>query len=145
MRPRCMSRGGVSLLAVGCLIVGLQSAQVWGYSSWSERVDSQLQPDPDDFQFDLKAHAAKGEGDTWMVAGWAYGMEVARLVEYADRPCYQIKTRAQSNSFFSTFFKVDDRVESIMDAIGLFSWRFEKNLRFRSAENSVVAQARFEV
>lgn len=56
-------------------------------------------------------------------------MEVARLVEYADRPCYQIRTRAQSNSFFSTFFKVDDRVESIMDAVGLFSWRFEKNLR----------------
>jgi hypothetical protein len=56
-------------------------------------------------------------------------MEVANLIEYQNRPCYQIITRANSNSFFSSFFKVDDRVESIMDAIGLFSWRFEKNLR----------------
>ena len=56
-------------------------------------------------------------------------MEVARLIEFENRPCYQVVTRAQSNSFFSTFYKVDDRVESVVDAIGLFSWRFEKNLR----------------
>jgi hypothetical protein len=56
-------------------------------------------------------------------------MEVARLIEYENRPCYQVITRAKSNSFFSTFYKVDDRVESIIDAIGIFSWRFEKNLR----------------
>ncbi len=56
-------------------------------------------------------------------------MEVARLVQYQNRPCFQIVTRAESNNFFSTFYRVDDRVESIMDAVGLFSWRFEKNLR----------------
>jgi len=56
-------------------------------------------------------------------------MEVMRLIEYENRPCYQIVTLARSNSFFSTFYKVEDRVESIMDATGLFSWRFEKNLR----------------
>ena len=56
-------------------------------------------------------------------------MEVLRLIEYGGRPCYQVVTRATSNSFFSTFYAVDDRVESIIDAIGLFSWRFEKNLR----------------
>jgi len=56
-------------------------------------------------------------------------MEVARLVEFENRPCYQIITRARSNSFFSTFYKVEDRVESIIDAVGLFSWYFEKNLR----------------
>lgn len=55
-------------------------------------------------------------------------MEVARLIEYENRPCYQIITRAESNGFFSSFYKVEDRVESIMDATGLFSWRFEKNL-----------------
>ena len=55
-------------------------------------------------------------------------MEVKRLIEYQDRPCYQIETTARSNSFFSSFYKVEDRVESIMDATGLFSWRFEKNL-----------------
>jgi hypothetical protein len=56
-------------------------------------------------------------------------MEVARLIEYQNRPCYQIVTRARSNSFFSTFYEVDDRVESIIDAIGVFSWRFEKDLK----------------
>ncbi len=62
-------------------------------------------------------------------------MEVANLIEYQNRPCFQIVTHANSNSFFSSFFKVDDRVESIMDAIGLFSWRFEKNLREGSYQN----------
>jgi len=56
-------------------------------------------------------------------------MEVARLIEYENRPCYQVITRAKSNSFFSTFYKVDDQVESIIDAVGIFTWRFEKNLR----------------
>lgn len=56
-------------------------------------------------------------------------LEVNRLIEYESRPSYQIISRAQSNSFFSTFFRVDDRIESIIDAVGIFSWRFEKNLR----------------
>lgn len=56
-------------------------------------------------------------------------MNVRRLVEYKGRPCYQLETMANSNSFFSTFYKVEDRVESIVDAIGIYSWRFEKNLR----------------
>ena len=56
-------------------------------------------------------------------------VEVLNLIEYNNRPAYQIVSRAQSNSFFSTFYKVDDRLESIMDAVGMFSWRFEKILR----------------
>lgn len=56
-------------------------------------------------------------------------MEVAQLIEFESRPCYQIISRAQSNKFFSSFYRVDDRVESIIDAVGLFSWRFEKNLK----------------
>lgn len=56
-------------------------------------------------------------------------MEATRLVEFEGRPCYQIVTTANSNKFFSSFYTVDDRVESIMDAVGLFSWHFEKRLR----------------
>jgi len=56
-------------------------------------------------------------------------MEVVRMIEFENRPCYQIVTRALSNRFFSTFYRVDDRVESIVDALGIFSWRFEKTLR----------------
>lgn len=56
-------------------------------------------------------------------------MEVEKLIEFEGRPSYQIVTRANSNKFFTSFYKVDDRVESIVDATGLFSWRFEKKLR----------------
>jgi hypothetical protein len=56
-------------------------------------------------------------------------MEVKDLVEYQERPCYQIITTANSNDFFTAFFKVEDRAESIIDAIGVFSWRFEKVLK----------------
>jgi len=62
------------------------------------------------------------------IAGGTATMSVERLIEYENRPCFLITTTAQSNSFFSTFYKVDDHVESIVDANGLFSWRFEKNL-----------------
>lgn len=55
-------------------------------------------------------------------------MEVERLIEWERRPCYQIVTRANSNSFFTKIYPVRDRVESIMDALGLFPWRFEKVL-----------------
>lgn len=56
-------------------------------------------------------------------------LEVARLIEYDNRPAYQIISLAESNSFFSSFYRVEDRAESIMDALGLFSRRFEKNIR----------------
>jgi hypothetical protein len=45
------------------------------------------------------------------------------------RPCYHILSTTESSSFFSTFYRVRDKVESIMDIDGLFSWRFEKHLR----------------
>lgn len=56
-------------------------------------------------------------------------MEVMEVIDYNSRPAYQIVTTAQSNRFFSSFYPVKDRVESIMDAIGLFSWRFVKDIR----------------
>lgn len=55
-------------------------------------------------------------------------MEVKNIIEYEGRPCYQILSTANSNKFFSSFYKVDDRIETIVDAVGLFSWRFEKDL-----------------
>jgi len=62
-------------------------------------------------------------------------IEIAHLIEYQQRPCYQIISRAESNSFFSTFYRVDDRIESITDATGLFSWHFVKNLQEGSYRN----------
>ncbi len=56
-------------------------------------------------------------------------MEVAAVIDYSGRPAYQIVTTAQSNKFFSSFYPVSDRVETIVDAIGLFAWHYEKVLR----------------
>jgi len=61
-------------------------------------------------------------------AGYAT-LEVADLIEYNNRPCYRIVSTANSNKFFSSFYRVEDRVESIIDATGIFSWYFEKILR----------------
>ena len=60
-------------------------------------------------------------------AGYAT-MEVKELIEYDGRPCYQIVSTANSNKFFSSFYRVEDRAESIVDAVGIFSWYFEKDL-----------------
>ncbi len=103
----------------------------------TQALAEEVQPGSDTVEFDRYVeNVAFGVGESFSFdinygfinAGTAT-MEVARLIEYGGRPCYQIVTRANSNSFFSTFYTVDDRVESIIDAIGLFSWRFEKNLR----------------
>ncbi len=61
-------------------------------------------------------------------AGYAT-MEVVDLIEYNDKPCFLIVSTANSNNFFSSFYPVEDKVESIVDANGIFSWRFEKRLR----------------
>jgi len=55
-------------------------------------------------------------------------MEVQDLIEYSERPCYLIVSTANSNKFFSSFYKVEDRVESVIDATGIYSWFFEKKL-----------------
>lgn len=82
------------------------------------------------------ANDAFGVGE-WLHFEIGYGfinagtatMEVADLIDYHGRPAYQIVTTAISNKFFTSFYPVKDRVESLIDAQGLFSWRFEKNLR----------------
>lgn len=55
-------------------------------------------------------------------------MEIADLIDYNGRPCYQIVSTALSNKFFSSFYRVEDRIETIVDAEGIFSWRFNKRL-----------------
>lgn len=56
-------------------------------------------------------------------------MSIPDTVYEHGRPCYHIVTTAESAAFFDAFFKVRDRVESIIDMGGLFPWRFEKHLR----------------
>lgn len=63
-----------------------------------------------------------------LVAGEAV-MKIEEITKYNDHKCFRLVSTAKSNKFFSLFFNVDDRVESLMDVYGLFSLHFEKHLR----------------
>lgn len=56
-------------------------------------------------------------------------MSVVDLIEWEERPAFLVRTLAHSNSFFTSIFPVNDTVETIIDANGLFSWHFEKRIR----------------
>jgi hypothetical protein len=56
-------------------------------------------------------------------------LEITGIIESQGRPCYRIESRAKSNSFFSAFYKVRDKVVSHIDVAGLFSRYFSKRLR----------------
>jgi hypothetical protein len=78
-----------------------------------------------------------------MVKAGTSTMGIADTLRVGGRLCYHIVTTAESSPFFSVFFEVHDRVESWMDAEGLFSWRFEKHLRegkFKSDRTEIYDQ-----
>jgi hypothetical protein len=56
-------------------------------------------------------------------------MEIPDMVKLDGRKCFHIVSTAQSNKFFSVFFKVADKVESFMDMYGLYSLRYDKHIR----------------
>jgi hypothetical protein len=56
-------------------------------------------------------------------------MEVKEIIRYNNHKCFRLISTAKSNKFFSFFFKVDDRVESLLEVYGLYSLHFEKHLR----------------
>jgi hypothetical protein len=56
-------------------------------------------------------------------------MEVAERVDCDGGKCYRIVSVARSTMPFSLFFEVEDRVESLLDAEELYTWRYEKNLK----------------
>jgi hypothetical protein len=56
-------------------------------------------------------------------------MEIPDMVKLNGNKCFHLVSTAQSNKVFSVFFKVDDKVESFMDAYGLYSLRYDKHLR----------------
>jgi hypothetical protein len=55
-------------------------------------------------------------------------MTVQDSVVVNGRPCYHIVSRATSNDFFTSFYRVNDLVESFIDMDGFFSWKFTKKL-----------------
>jgi uncharacterized protein DUF3108 len=61
-------------------------------------------------------------------AGSAY-LEVPELTEWKGNPVFTLVARAESNSFISHFYKVRNRIESVWDQRGRFSWRYSENRR----------------
>jgi hypothetical protein len=62
-------------------------------------------------------------------------MTVGEPVDTFGRLCFPIVSTVKSTAFLSTFYKVDDYVETLMDVKELFPLRFEKRLqegRYRS-------------
>ncbi len=54
------------------------------------------------------------------------------------RPTLRLVATARTHPAFEWFFKVRDRIESVFDARGLFSWQYEKHLREGSYRNDSV-------
>ncbi|HEY2955028.1 MAG TPA: DUF3108 domain-containing protein [Candidatus Eisenbacteria bacterium] len=61
-------------------------------------------------------------------AGSAY-LEVPQVGEWNGSEAYTLVARAESNSFFSRFYKVRNRIESIWDRRGQYSLRYSENRR----------------
>ena len=55
-------------------------------------------------------------------------LEITGIENAGGYPCLHAVSKAKSNSFFDTVYKVRDTVESWMDQDGLFSRRFRKKL-----------------
>lgn len=61
-------------------------------------------------------------------AGSAY-LEVPEITDYEGHPTFLLLARAESNAFFSRFYKVKNRIESRWDADGRFSRRYAETRR----------------
>ncbi len=56
-------------------------------------------------------------------------LEVKDVIAFNGRRCYRIESRTNSNRFFSSIYKVRDRVSSYIDVARLYSLYFYKRLR----------------
>jgi hypothetical protein len=61
-------------------------------------------------------------------AGSAW-LEVQNATGPSGQPAFNLVARAESNAFFSRFYKVRNRIESLWDREGHFSWRYSEDRR----------------
>lgn len=64
---------------------------------------------------------------SFVTAGDAY-LTVTDTV-FGGRHCHIVTFRLESKPFFDVFYRVRDRYRTIIDAEGLFPWRFEQSIR----------------
>jgi hypothetical protein len=65
-------------------------------------------------------------------------MEVRDLRRISGNDCFDIRTEARSNAFFSKFYKVWDRAQTFLDVDSVLPWRFEKHQREGSYRKDLV-------
>lgn len=63
-------------------------------------------------------------------------LEVKDIVEINKRKAYYIQATAKTSPFFDNFHRVRDTITSYMDVLGLFSWKYSKNLEEGSYRNN---------
>jgi hypothetical protein len=56
-------------------------------------------------------------------------MRINDTVYHNDRRCHEVNFTVDSKSFFDLVYKVRDRYRTVLDAEGLFPWRFEQHIR----------------
>ncbi len=64
----------------------------------------------------------------FIVAGKAV-LSIPNYEYYKGRKSFYVESRVNSLPFFSTFYKVEDLYISVIDAEGIFPWRFEQHIR----------------
>ncbi len=75
----------------------------------------------------------------FIVAGKAV-LEIPKYEDYRGRKSFYIESRVNSLPFFSTFYKVEDKYVSVIDAEGIFPWRFEQHIREGGYERDFEAE-----
>ncbi len=55
-------------------------------------------------------------------------LEIKEMDEIHNRQAYHIVATARTAPVFETFYRVNDKIESYMDVLGLFSLKYSKNL-----------------
>ena len=109
----------------GCLVVCLGLSLI-SAGALAAEIPADLDPAPTVFGPGEKMVFKIGYGP--VNAGEAI-LEVVGLTTYQGHTCYELQSKANSNRFFSSFFKVRDKISSYMDVEMLYSRYFHKRLR----------------
>lgn len=67
-------------------------------------------------------------GYSFITAGEAV-FSIPEIVTINERECYKVVFTVNSTPTFSLFYKVDDRYETYLDALGIFPWKFTQRIR----------------
>lgn len=65
-------------------------------------------------------------------------MSVGELTTYRGRPVYVVHAHARTNRAFSLFYEISDTLTSYVDAEGLFSWKYIKDIHETKDDTRVV-------